>query len=147
MLHASGAGKVRAIAVCVDKPDDALKIAELVRAQFPLARLLVRAFDRGHALKLIDLGVDYQIRETLESALQFSEAALLALDVDPAEAAETVAEVRRRDAERLALQMSERRLQGRPRPAARQRRPPGAADAGGAGAPAPRRRGGRDAAA
>ena len=54
----------------------------------------------------MDLGVDYQIRETLESALQFSEAALLALDVAPTEAAEVVADVRRRDAERLALQMS-----------------------------------------
>ena len=106
VLHASGADKVRAIAVCVDKADDALKIAELVHAQFPLARVLVRAYDRGHALKLMDLGVDYQIRETLESALQFSEAALLALDVAPTEAAEVVAEVRRRDAERLALQMS-----------------------------------------
>jgi glutathione-regulated potassium-efflux system protein KefB len=106
VLHASGADKVRAIAVCVDKADEALRIAELVRRQFPLARVLVRAYDRGHALKLMDLGVDYQIRETLESALQFSEAALLALDVAPTEAAEVVAEVRRRDAERLALQMS-----------------------------------------
>ena len=50
VLHASGAGKVRAIAVCVDKADEALKIAELVREQFPLARVLVRAYDRGHAL-------------------------------------------------------------------------------------------------
>ena len=106
VLHASGAGKVRAIAVCVDKPDDALKIAELVRHEFPLVRLLVRAFDRGHALKLLDIGVDFQIRETLESALVFSEAALLALDVEPAEAAEIVADVRRRDAERLSLQLT-----------------------------------------
>ena len=106
VLHASGASKVRAIAVCVDKPDDALKITELVRHEFPLVRLLVRAFDRGHALKLLDIGVDYQVRETLESALVFSEAALLALDIDPAEAAETVADVRRRDAERLSLQLT-----------------------------------------
>ena len=35
VLHASGAGKVRAIAVCVDKPEDALKITELVRARVP----------------------------------------------------------------------------------------------------------------
>jgi glutathione-regulated potassium-efflux system protein KefB len=106
VLHASGAGKVRAIAVCVEKQEDALKIAELVRHEFPLVRLLVRAFDRGHALKLLDIGVDFQIRETLESALVFSEAALLALDFEPAEAAETVADVRRRDAERLSLQLA-----------------------------------------
>jgi len=107
VLHSSGADKARAIAVCVDKPDDALKIAELVRHQFPLAKLLVRAFDRGHALKLIDIGVDYQIRETLESALSFGEAALLALDVVPEEAAETVEDVRRRDQRRLVMQQSQ----------------------------------------
>jgi glutathione-regulated potassium-efflux system protein KefB len=106
VLHASGAHKVRAIAVCVDKPDDALRIAELVRDEFPLVKVLVRAYDRGHALKLIDLGVEYQIRETLESALRFSEAALVALDFPPQEAAEVVAEVRRRDARRLDLQQA-----------------------------------------
>jgi glutathione-regulated potassium-efflux system protein KefB len=106
VLHASGAHKVRAIAVCVDKPDEALKITELIRDEFPLVKVLVRAYDRGHALKLIDLGVEYQIRETLESALRFSEAALLALDVAPDEAAEVVADVRRRDAARLALQQA-----------------------------------------
>ena len=106
VLHASGAHKVRAIAVCVDRPEDALKIAALVRREFPLVKLLVRAYDRGHALKLIDLGIDYQIRETLESALLFGEAALLALDVPPAEAAEVVADVRKRDARRLVMQQA-----------------------------------------
>ncbi len=106
VLHASGASKVQAIAVCVDKPDDALKITELVRDEFPLVKVLVRAYDRGHALKLIDLGVEYQIRETLESALRFSEAALVALDVPAEEAAELVADVRRRDARRLAVQQT-----------------------------------------
>lgn len=106
VLHASGAHEVRAIAVCVDKPDDALKITELIRDEFPLVKVLVRAYDRGHALKLIDLGVEYQIRETLESALRFSEAALVALDVPAVEAAEVVADVRRRDARRLDLQQA-----------------------------------------
>jgi glutathione-regulated potassium-efflux system protein KefB len=106
VLQASGASRVRAIAVCIDKPDDALKIAELVRHEFPLVSLLVRAYDRGHAIKLMDIGVDYQMRETFESALAFSEAALLALDVPAAEAAETTNDVRRRDIERLTLQQT-----------------------------------------
>jgi glutathione-regulated potassium-efflux system protein KefB len=106
VLHASGAHEVRAIAVCVDKPEEALKITELIRDEFPLVKVLVRAYDRGHALKLIDLGVEFQIRETLESALRFSEAALVALDVPATEAAELVADVRRRDARRLDLQQA-----------------------------------------
>ena len=33
----------------------------------------MRAFDRGHSLRLIEAGVDYQIRETFESALAFGQ--------------------------------------------------------------------------
>ncbi len=104
VLHASGADTAEAIAVCVDDRAAALKIVELARHSFPQARLLVRAFDRGHALALIAAGVDYQVRETFESASAFGEAALRALGVPPEEAADVAAEVRRRDAERLALQ-------------------------------------------
>ena len=43
----------------------------------------MRAFDRGHALELVRAGVDYQIRETFESAMVFGEAALLRLGVVP----------------------------------------------------------------
>jgi glutathione-regulated potassium-efflux system protein KefB len=35
----------------------------------PMCTVLARAFDRQHALKLVELGVDYQMRETFESAL------------------------------------------------------------------------------
>ena len=73
MLRASGAGEAEAILVCVDKRDAADRIVALVKAEFPLAKLLVRSYDRGHALKLIEAGVDLQIRETFESALEFGE--------------------------------------------------------------------------
>ena len=71
VLRASGAGTAEAILVCVDKQEAADKIVELVKSEFPHAKLFVRAFDRGHALRLINAGVDYQLRETLESALVF----------------------------------------------------------------------------
>ncbi len=107
VLHTSGAGKARAVAICVDRPEVATYIAELVRDEFPLAKCLARAFDRGHALKLIETGVDYQIRETFESALAFGGATLAALEVSEAEVDDTVAEVRRLDGERLAIQQSQ----------------------------------------
>ncbi|GGA62940.1 monovalent cation:proton antiporter-2 (CPA2) family protein [Pelagibacterium lentulum] len=106
ILHAAGAETARAILVCIDNPEDALKIAEHVKSHCPLSQLYVRAFDRGHALKLVKIGVDYQIRETLESALAFGEQALIALGVDPEEAAELVAETRQRDLERFELQIT-----------------------------------------
>ncbi len=106
VLHASGAATAEVIAVCVDDKAAALRIVELARHSFPQAKLLVRAFDRGHALALIRAGVDYHVREVFESASAFGEAALRAVGVSPEDAAEVAAEVRRRDAERLSLQLA-----------------------------------------
>ena len=104
VLRACGAANARAIAVCVDDRAAASRIVELVKSEFPHARLLARSFDREHALKLIAAGVEYQIRETFESAMAFGEAALKSLGVPETEAAVIVADVRRRDAERLQLE-------------------------------------------
>ena len=106
VLHASGAGTARAIAVCTDSRDAADRVVELARDAFPQAKLLVRAYDREHARKLVAAGVDVQVRETFESALRFGEQALLSLGIAADEAREISAEVRARDAERFALEVA-----------------------------------------
>ena len=106
VLHASGAATARAVAVCIDNRAAANQIAELCHDHFPQAQLLVRAFDREHALELVALDVDYHIRETFESAVRFGQAALESLGVDPEEAAQVSEEVRRLDAERFALEVA-----------------------------------------
>ncbi len=105
VLRAAGAASAKIVAVCVDKRADADRIVELLKTACPIAKVLVRSYDRGHTLDLIAAGVDYQIRETFESAMAFGEAALLALGVPETEAADVVAGVRKRDAARLELQM------------------------------------------
>ena len=105
VLRQSGAGETQAIAVCVNAQADTDKIVELAKSEFPNARLLVRSFDREHALKLIQSGVDLQMRETFESALVLGAMALKAVGTGEAEAAETVADIRRRDAERFKLEV------------------------------------------
>lgn len=104
VLRASGAAEAETILVCVDKPEVADRIVELVKAEFPLTKLFVRAYDRGHSLRLIEAGVEYHIRETFESALKFGEQVLIDLGFNAEDAAETIEDVRRRDAERLMLQ-------------------------------------------
>jgi glutathione-regulated potassium-efflux system protein KefB len=106
VLRASGAATADAILVCVDKAEAADRIVTLCRAEFPDTRLYVRAYDRGHSLRLIEAGVDYQIRETLESALVFGRSVLLGLGVEEDEADEVIEDVRARDTERLVLQMT-----------------------------------------
>ena len=107
ILHAAGAGRARAVLICVDKPEAAVRIAQLVKAEFPLLTVLARAFDRGTALQLIRAGVDFQLRETFESALVFGGSALEALGIDPDDVAEVIEDVRRRDTARFETQLAE----------------------------------------
>ncbi len=106
VLRAAGAAEARVIAICVDNKQAATSIVEIARAQFPLAKIHVRAYDRIHALELLEKGADYQIRETFESALAFGGAALEALNENRDLTLEVVDEVRNRDLERLEIQQS-----------------------------------------
>ena len=113
VLRASGAANAETILVCVDKPETADRIVELVKAEFPLTKLFVRAYDRGHAIRLVQAGVEYQLRETFESALVFGHQVLIDLGFTHEQAGETIEDVRRRDEERLSLQMVEGITAGR----------------------------------
>jgi glutathione-regulated potassium-efflux system protein KefB len=106
VLHACGAASARAIAVCIDDREATSRVVELARTQFPQARLLVRSYDRGHALQLVARHVDFQIRETFESALLFGQNALQHLGVPEAEAAAIIADTRQRDADRFELELT-----------------------------------------
>lgn len=104
VLRAAGGGKARVICVCVDDRAAALKITEIVKAEMPSARLYVRAYDRVHAISLMDLEVDFQMRETFESALAFGQATLEAVGITYDEAVAVTDDVRRRDSQRLEAQ-------------------------------------------
>ncbi len=105
ILRQSGAENTDMVMVCTDNPKTTDRIVDLVRAEFPSCKVLARSFDRGHAIRLRKAGVDYEIRETLESALSFGTAGLTELGMDPLEAEEAIEDIRRRDAERLETQI------------------------------------------
>ena len=107
VLRAAGAGGARLVAVCVDVRATADRIVDLVRAEFPDARLYVRSYDRPHSLALIAKGVDFEMRETYESALAFGRAALEGIGLDAERAREVADDVRSRDRARFALQQAE----------------------------------------
>jgi CPA2 family monovalent cation:H+ antiporter-2/glutathione-regulated potassium-efflux system protein KefB len=105
ILHAAGAHSARMIIVATDDRETTLKIVELVKAEFPHTPLLARAFDREHAIELVHADVDYQIRETFESALVMAEEVLRRLDVDADAIGDILDETRRRDQERFDIEI------------------------------------------
>ena len=107
VLRAAGAGGARLIAVCIDNREAASRVVDLVHAEFPGTKLYVRSFDRRHTLQLIAKGVDFELRETYESALVFGRSTLEALGIDSERAAATEQFVRSRDLDLLALQQAE----------------------------------------
>jgi voltage-gated potassium channel Kch len=108
VLRAAGAERARLICVCVERQEAASRIVELCRTSFPLARVYVRAFDRVHALELVEHGAHFQMRETFESAIAFGRAALGEMGLSPERVAELEEDIRRRDRERFALQQQGR---------------------------------------
>lgn len=112
ILKASGAAEAEVIMVCIDDKEAALRIATLATEQFPTARVLVRSYDRGHAIALRQIGIDGEMRETFESAIRFGGMGLAALGVTELEIEDITADIRQRDEERLALQVHGGELAG-----------------------------------
>ena len=104
ILHAAGAAEASLIIAAPNSREAVTKIAELAKAEFPLVPVLARAFDREHALDLVKAGVEFQIRETLESALVIGREALIRLGDAPEEADGVMTAIRGRDIERFAME-------------------------------------------
>ena len=114
VLHAAGAHSASAILVCVDDKAAATRIAENAKAECPHARVLVRAFDREHAVELVKTGgADFVVRETFESAMKMGFEAVLATGATVEEAEAVMGDLRRLDAERFDLEVAGDAFAGR----------------------------------
>lgn len=105
ILRAAGAETAEIVMICVDDREAALRIAELVRDEFPMAKVVARAWDRGHAIELVKRGVAYQIRETFESALTLGVETVRLLGASEEDAADAARRVREFDRKRFDLQV------------------------------------------
>jgi len=108
VLAAAGAETAKVIVVATDDPDTTLKIVKIVHRKFPNAKLLARAHDRIHAVRLAGEGVpnDAILRETWLSALALGGLTLRALGYAEGDADEVIARLRKRDSDRLAEQIT-----------------------------------------
>ncbi len=107
VLRAAGLDKARLIAICIDDQESCNKIVELTKVEFPGTKIFVRSFDRGHTLQLLARDVDYEVRETFESAMHFGQKTLEAMGIDADRVAIVEDFIRNRDRDRIAIQQAE----------------------------------------
>jgi glutathione-regulated potassium-efflux system protein KefB len=101
ILEAAQAGKARALVVCVSDVEVSLAIVAMVRRHYPGLPIFARARDRDHVHRLMDLGVQYIVRETYLSALDLTRRLLIAGGVSEGEARRTVEAFSQSDRDRL----------------------------------------------
>jgi monovalent cation:proton antiporter-2 (CPA2) family protein len=107
VLRAAGLEKARLIAICIDDQEAVNKIVDLTKTEFPGTKIFARSFDRGHTLQLLARDVDFEVRETFESANRFGRKTLEAIGVDADRTAIVEDFIRTRDRDRVAIQQAE----------------------------------------
>ena len=104
MLLAAKADKAEILVVAIDDVESSLRTAETAKKHFPNLRIYARARNRFHAHRLMDIGVDYLMRETYVSSLELTQQVLRGLELTEWEAQDAVATFRRHDEQFLARQ-------------------------------------------
>lgn len=72
LLEAAGAHEARALILAIDKPDDSVRAAKVIRENFPHLKIFARARNRAHAFDLMDLNVQVIVRETFDASLKLA---------------------------------------------------------------------------
>ncbi len=104
MLLAAKADRAEILVLAIDDVESSLRTAETAKKHFPNLRIYARARNRFHAYRLMDIGVDYLIRETYVSSLELTQQALRGLGLTEWEAQDAVATFRGHDEQFLARQ-------------------------------------------
>lgn len=106
LLRAAHADNAKIFVVAIDDMEASVRTVELIRKHFPHLKIFARARNRTHVFRLLDLGVDYVIRETLVSSLEMSAEVLEALGASKPQAVETIRRFRIHDEATLLRQQA-----------------------------------------
>ncbi len=104
LLQAAGAAHAEVFVLAIDDIEASIRTAEMVRKHFPHLKILARARNRQHAIRLMDLDVRYVIRETYLSSLDMAQKALEKLGMPHHEAVESIRRFDEHDTRRLRIQ-------------------------------------------
>ena len=105
LLRQAGAAEAELILFCTDGDQIGPDLVEAVHEAFPDAAIFVRAFDRRALVRLKDAPVTGVVREVLDSAVRMARQAMESVGVDLEEIDRTEDLYRKRDRERLKIQL------------------------------------------
>jgi glutathione-regulated potassium-efflux system ancillary protein KefC/glutathione-regulated potassium-efflux system protein KefB len=97
LLRAARADVAEVFVLAIDDIEASIKTAQMVRKHYPHLKIYARARNRIHAYRLMDVGVDRQIRETFLSSIELARDVLMAVGHTEAEANEAVRRFRQHD--------------------------------------------------
>jgi glutathione-regulated potassium-efflux system protein KefB len=104
LLRAAHADTAEVFVLASDDPESSLRVARVVRRQYPHLKIIARARNRQHVWRLMDLGIEAPVRETLCASLEMTRQTLEALGVGAEVAAARVERFRQQDADLLKRQ-------------------------------------------
>ena len=105
ILRTAGIASASALVFAIDGQWDPKPVLAPIRAEWPDLPIIARAYDRTHAIALRQAGLTQVTRETLESAVAMGRDVLETLGTPLSIIDAIEAEYRRRDVERLDLQI------------------------------------------
>jgi CPA2 family monovalent cation:H+ antiporter-2 len=76
-LRHCGIMQARVVAITIDSPKRAEEVAIAARKEMPNIRIIARARDDRHAIRLYEMGVTEAVPEAIEASLQLAESVLV----------------------------------------------------------------------
>lgn len=104
LLRSAHVDQAKVFVLALDDVETSVRIAQTVKHHFPGLRLAARARNRQHALRLMDVGTDFIIRDTLLSSIELAGEVLKDIGLSPEEAQAATSFFLKHDTETLKKQ-------------------------------------------
>ncbi len=103
-LQTAHVAEAKVFVIAMDDIEESVKLAGVLRETYPNLKILARARNRQHEIKLLEMGVHHAIRETLLSSLSLAETLLRELGSSEVEARDIISRFMEHDRETLQKQ-------------------------------------------
>ncbi|MFO1034277.1 MAG: NAD-binding protein [Hyphomicrobiales bacterium] len=104
LLEQAGAREAKLMVIAIDDREKVTELVKLAQQHFPQMKLLVRAFDRSHAIEVIRAGVDDVYREVFGSSMDLARDALTVFGMSHEAASRAITRFRSHDEKFLRKQ-------------------------------------------